>query len=105
MEREANITTKDQHDIIPPTTTETEKPKDDSILCFAATAESAISRTAESALSLRNVLAPLNYVRKLVWRGGIAMHGLRSFTAKAFAVSGRTDSLSRVSGDGRHTLH
>ena len=56
------------------------------------------SQSAKSAVSLPPTVHALKYmyVKKFVWRGKIAMNGIESFTARAYAVSGRTVSLSKV---------
>ena len=94
-----NDIVEDQPDTVVPTTTivESKRPKDYSTNCVDI-AESAVSGTAKSAVPLINVLTPLNYVKKLVWRGKIVdMHRIQSFTVKAFAVSGRIKARSWVS--------
>ena len=57
--------------------------------------EPSCSESAKSAVSLPSVRVP-KYVKRLVWRGKMAMYGIDTFTARAYAVSGRTTSLSKV---------
>ena len=45
---------------------------------------------------LMSTSTTIAFVKKLVWRGKVAMHGINKFTARAYAVSGRTRCLSKV---------
>ena len=36
-------------------------------------------------------------MKQLVWRGKLALGGIKTFKVQAFAVSGRTEGLSEVS--------